>query len=115
MVWSVPGLRGMEFADGGGPLRTPAGAAASLRSASAKPLPQPERVLFQDSQRINGVGEFDRVIGGGIVAGSVICVGGPVSEIELLLQICQYLSEGLKSFMYRARKAPGCLNCVPTA
>lgn len=44
------------------------------------------------------VGELDRVLGGGIVAGSVMLLSGDpgIGKSTLMLQICQYLNENLK-------------------
>lgn len=45
-----------------------------------------------------GVSELDRVLGGGIVKGSVVLLGGDpgIGKSTLLLQICEYLGEDLK-------------------
>lgn len=45
-----------------------------------------------------GVGELDRVLGGGIVKGSLVLLGGDpgIGKSTLLLQICQYLGESLR-------------------
>ena len=42
-----------------------------------------------------GVGELDRVLGGGLVKGSIVLLGGApgIGKSTLLLQICQYLGE----------------------
>ncbi len=48
-----------------------------------------------------GIGELDRVLGGGIVKGSLILLGGDpgIGKSTLLLQICEYLGQSL-SIMY---------------
>ncbi|MEG1027977.1 MAG: DNA repair protein RadA, partial [Oscillospiraceae bacterium] len=48
-----------------------------------------------------GVSELDRVLGGGIVKGSVVLLGGDpgIGKSTLLMQICQYLGDSL-SVMY---------------
>ena len=44
-----------------------------------------------------GVGELDRVLGGGIVRGSLILLGGDpgIGKSTMMLQICQYLGQNL--------------------
>ena len=45
-----------------------------------------------------GVGELDRVLGGGLVKGSLVLLSGDpgIGKSTLLLQICRYLCDGLK-------------------
>ncbi len=45
-----------------------------------------------------GLGELDRVLGGGIVKGSIILVGGDpgIGKSTILLQICEHLGKGQK-------------------
>ena len=58
---------------------------------------QPQRisdVRFDSEIRFHtGIGELDRVLGGGAVAGSLVLVGGApgIGKSTLLLQICQQL------------------------
>ena len=52
-------------------------------------------VSFMDKERIGtGINEFDRVLGGGIVAGSVVLLSGEpgIGKSTLLLQICESLA-----------------------
>ena len=52
-----------------------------------------------EERRITGIGEFDRVLGGGIVKGSLVLVGGDpgIGKSTLLLQVCRKLSlDGVK-------------------
>lgn len=48
-----------------------------------------------------GISEFDRVLGGGIVQGSLVLLGGDpgIGKSTLLLQICEYLGKNL-SILY---------------
>ena len=49
-----------------------------------------------------GIGELDRVLGGGIVPGSMTLVGGDpgIGKSTLLLQVCQKLTEQNRSILY---------------
>ncbi|MGN0361945.1 MAG: DNA repair protein RadA [Bilifractor sp.] len=49
-----------------------------------------------------GIGELDRVLGGGIVKGSLILIGGDpgIGKSTLLLQVCQHLSDSGVHVLY---------------
>ena len=49
-----------------------------------------------------GIGELDRVLGGGIVPGSLVLVGGDpgIGKSTLLLQVCRKLCENQKEVLY---------------
>ena len=49
-----------------------------------------------------GIGELDRVLGGGIVPGSLVLVGGDpgIEKSTLLLQVCQRLTERKQKLLY---------------
>lgn len=70
---------------GGRPAATPGGGTAYV------PI---SRVTASDEERIvTRIGELDRVLGGGIVPGSLVLVGGDpgIGKSTLLLQVCQKL------------------------
>lgn len=75
--------------------------AAGGFSSSAKTL-TPEKIGdidFSDEIRYGtGLKEFDRVLGGGIVKGSIVLLGGDpgIGKSTILLQICEYLGKSLK-------------------
>lgn len=72
-------------------------ASASKKSADLtdKILELAEIVVDDDVRYKTGIGEFDRVLGGGLVKGSIVLLGGApgIGKSTLLLQICQYLGE----------------------
>ena len=45
----------------------------------------------EDARTTTGMGELDRVLGGGLVSGSLVLIGGDpgIGKSTLLLQICQ--------------------------
>lgn len=60
-------------------------------------------VQFSEETRIvSGIGELDRVLGGGIVVGSLVLVGGDpgIGKSTLLLQMCQKLAEQHRKVLY---------------
>lgn len=56
----------------------------------------------EDERVKTGIGELDRVLGGGIVPGSLVLVGGDpgIGKSTLLLQVCQRLAESKKKVLY---------------
>lgn len=60
-------------------------------------------VSLKEEDRIStGIGEMDRVLGGGIVAGSLTLVGGDpgIGKSTLLLQVCRNLAENKREVLY---------------
>lgn len=49
--------------------------------------------IMSDHRLATGIGEFDRVLGGGIIPGSLVLVGGDpgVGKSTLMLQMCKFL------------------------
>ena len=78
---------------------------AAVGKAKSAPVGQsrkPQRISHVDSEAeirfSTGMGELDRVLGGGAVAGSLVLVGGApgIGKSTLLLQICNSLCTGRK-------------------
>lgn len=72
------------------------------RMGTNEPVPV-KSVSTKDDPRVStGIGEFDRVLGGGIVKGSLILVGGDpgIGKSTLLLQMCANLSRGGHKVLY---------------
>ncbi len=65
---------------------------------AAAPVPQrlAEVAYGEQERKSTGIGELDRVLGGGIVAGSLVLVGGDpgIGKSTLLLQMCGKLAQG---------------------
>ncbi len=79
------------------------GTAASKRSAlSSEVVTLSEVSVKEDDKLLTGIGELDRVLGGGIVAGSLTLVGGDpgIGKSTLLLQVCRNLSEKGTDVLY---------------
>ncbi len=78
-----------------------ASAAVSLKSATAQPL---STINYRDEARTKtGISELDRVLGGGIVGGSVVLLSGDpgIGKSTILLQMCRALENRL-SVLYVA-------------
>lgn len=60
----------------------------------SSPVPIAEVSLDTETRTTTGICEFDRVLGGGIVVGSLVLVGGDpgIGKSTLLLQVCRELS-----------------------
>ena len=58
--------------------------------------------LSEDERQTTKIGELDRVLGGGIVPGSLVLVGGDpgLGKSTLLLQVCRNLAERQVSVLY---------------
>ncbi len=58
--------------------------------------------LQEDERKTSGIDELDRVLGGGIVPGSLVLVGGDpgIGKSTLLLQVCQHLANAGTSVLY---------------
>ena len=58
--------------------------------------------LSEDERQTTQIGELDRVLGGGIVPGSLVLVGGDpgIGKSTLLLQVCRNLAENQVTVLY---------------
>ena len=80
----------------------PKGLRARVSSGSAQEAKQPKRITDLDvSAEIRfttGISEFDRVLGGGAVEGSLVLVGGApgIGKSTILLQMCGKVGENKK-------------------
>ena len=72
------------------------------RAQKAAPSILAQVAIREEDKISTGLGELDRVLGGGIVQGSLILVGGDpgIGKSTLLLQVCRNLSEGGHKVLY---------------
>ena len=81
---------------------------ASVKSGTAKLVKEAEVVSLRqiatdyEERLCTGIVELDRVLGGGIVPGSLVLVGGDpgIGKSTLLLQVCQKLCEQKRQVLY---------------
>lgn len=73
-------------------------AAQGISRSSARPVAINEISTTDEERYRTGLTELDRVLGGGIVKGSLILISGEpgIGKSTILLQICEYLGRSLK-------------------
>lgn len=64
----------------------------------SRPMPICDISTTDEHRYTTGLSELDRVLGGGIVKGSLVLIGGDpgIGKSTMLLQICEYLGQGLR-------------------
>lgn len=80
-------------------------AAKSIYSLQAKPL---KEISYERYERVSsGVSEFDTVLGGGIVPGSLVLLGGDpgIGKSTILTQIAAHLSKAHKVLYFSAEES----------
>ncbi len=75
--------------------KTSAGSSAKTSQKRQEPVILKDISLSEDERQTTNIGELDRVLGGGIVPGSLVLVGGDpgIGKSTLLLQVCRNLAE----------------------
>lgn len=78
------------------------GAKISRRTTTAEPVQLNSIETNEEIRTASGMKELDRVLGGGIVPGSLVLVGGDpgIGKSTLLLQVCKNLTDQGKRVMY---------------
>lgn len=73
-----------------------------LSSEGRRPASLSEISMEEEDRISSGMEELDRVLGGGIVPGSLVLVGGDpgIGKSTLLLQMCRLLAESGKKVLY---------------
>lgn len=87
------------------PQRSAAAAAASAKGtqfASSKPVRYDDIEPQDDARTSSGIDEFDRVLGGGIVAGSLVLIGGDpgIGKSTIIIQVADQLSASSGNVLY---------------
>lgn len=82
-------------------VKTAAGRSGTV-TEHREPSKLSEIVTNDEVRTLTGIGELDRVLGGGIVTGSLVLVGGDpgIGKSTLLLQMCKQLAEAGKDVLY---------------
>jgi DNA repair protein RadA/Sms len=73
-----------------------------FRMRAVTPLAYQEIESQDDSRQSSGIEEFDRVLGGGIVPGSLVLIGGDpgIGKSTLLLEVSDKLSNSFGTVLY---------------
>ena len=68
----------------------------------SRPVPIDTVALEDDDRTLTGISEFDRVLGGGVIAGSLVLIGGDpgIGKSTLLLQVIHALANGNRKILY---------------
>ena len=79
-----------------------AGIGTTLSDKRQEPVILNEISLSEDERQTTEIGELDRVLGGGIVPGSLVLVGGDpgIGKSTLLLQVCRNIANKQVSVLY---------------
>lgn len=80
----------------------PKGRQSLVKAAVAVATPISDIEIVGEPRRSTGLGEFDRVLGGGVVPGSVMLIGGDpgIGKTTLLLQALPLLAEAGEQVLY---------------
>lgn len=75
---------------------------ARFSRARTAPVPMSEIECDQEPRILTGIGEFDRVLGGGIVAGTLVLIGGDpgIGKSTLMLQVLSRVADSGKKALY---------------
>lgn len=75
---------------------------SGLQKKESKPSLLSEVVTKEEERMLTGLAELDRVLGGGIVVGSLVLVGGDpgIGKSTILLQMCKHMVERNRKILY---------------
>ena len=95
MDGTVPGMQKLEYVCRRDRKSEPDKTSGGSRKKEAEPVALSEISLDEEDRIHTGIKELDRVLGGGIVQGSMTLVGGDpgIGKSTLLLQVCRNLAD----------------------
>jgi len=78
------------------------GAMGSLSFPQTQPVPIDSIKFEQEDRLLTGISEFDRVLGGGLVSGTLVLIGGDpgIGKSTLMLQALNGLAEARRKVLY---------------
>ncbi len=78
------------------------GVIRSLSSPQTQPVPIDSIKLEQEDRLLTGISEFDRVLGGGLVSGTLVLIGGDpgIGKSTLMLQTMHGLAKERRKVLY---------------
>ncbi|HJS52599.1 MAG TPA: ATPase domain-containing protein, partial [Pyrinomonadaceae bacterium] len=84
------------------PMVQAAAAASGYRAVESKPIPYQEIKAQDDDRTSTQIDELDRVLGGGIVAGSLVLIGGEpgIGKSTIVLQMADLLAANGNKLLY---------------
>ena len=74
----------------------------ALKTFQAKATPIGDIEVIGEDRRLTNIGEFDRVLGGGVIPGAVVLIGGDpgIGKTTLLLQALPRLASHTEPVLY---------------
>ena len=87
----------------------PRASSATVIGGGAAPVPLSHAGDAAPIRTAVGIGELDRVLGGGLVAGSVVLLGGEpgIGKSTLLLQVAAGIADGASVLYATGEESPG--------
>jgi DNA repair protein RadA/Sms len=82
-----------------------------------RPVPIDAVEIIDEERMSTGIAEFDRVLGGGLVAGSLVLIGGDpgIGKSTLMLQALHGIARGARCSMFPARSRSAAAPAQPAA
>lgn len=79
-----------------------------ISKIAAAPVKLKEIEYFDENRISTGIKEFDRVLGGGIVKGSLVLISGEpgIGKSTILLQMCKYINEETSILYVSGEESP---------